>query len=245
MRRIRISIVLLSAFLLISGCSLSQMPEEQVLLPLETTFISYEDAASMIQNQQDDTLLKTFVETLEVGCPSPQPYMSKEELMLTAPEMLNYKTAAELNSAQLVQFLYLFINMQHTQGQNSYEVLAERWFQTWEESDTTTSGCFVIPIDDVRAILDHHLSGYVLNTDDIPSYHAETDSIYLPTISGLGGNRWLRIAEKSADDESQTIYLTIERCSENYEEVIDTRDYTVCLADSSCIYTSIVTRESN
>lgn len=245
MRRIWISIVLLSAILLISGCTPSEPPATQVLPPLETTFISYEEAASMVQNHQDDALLKTFVETLEIGCPSPQPYMSEEELLLTAPEMLNYKTAAELNSAQLVQFLYLFINMQHTTGLNTYEALTERWFQTLAETDSATGGCFVIPMDDVCAILDHHLSGYALNTEDIPSYHTETDSIHLPTISGLGGNRWLRIAEKSTDDKSKTIYLTVERCSENYEEVIDTREYTICLADGSCIYTSIVTRESN
>lgn len=102
MRRIWINIVLLSVILLISGCILSQMPAEQVLFPFETTFISYEEAAS-----------------------------------------------------------------------------------------------------------------------------------------------WLRIAEKFTDDKSKTLYLTVERCGENYEEVIDTREYTICLADGSCIYTSIVTRESN
>lgn len=208
---------------------LEEMPSWSLDLP------SYDDARSLWLSGRSNQLLSSFVSTLELGCTEAH------------ASVLDFPDSMLLSSEDLSWLFLLLLNQQKNNGWYLGPSYEERWFEPQENLPEDSpyrlqGGWYDIPVSEFQSMLQCWLPAVNLEPESLSNYIPEEDVLRFSTISGLGGDVFLELADVYFYDDNQIMSLVVNRYADEEKTQLElVRYYTVQFDSGLAKYTSILT----
>lgn len=208
---------------------LEEMPSWSLDLP------SYDDARALWLSGRSNQLLSSFVSTLELGCTEAH------------ASVLDFPDSMLLSSEDLSWLFILLLNQQKNNGWYLGPSYEERWFESQEDLPEDSpyrlqGGWYDIPVSEFQSMLQCWLPAVNLEPESLSNYIPEEDVLRFSTISGLGGDVFLELADVYFYDDNQIMSLAVNRYADEEKTQLElVRYYTVQFDSGLAKYTSILT----
>lgn len=208
---------------------LEELPSWSLDLP------SYDDARALWLSGRSNQLLSSFVSTLELGCTEAH------------ASVLDFPDSMLLSSEDLSWLFILLLNQQKNNGWYLGPSYEERWFEPQEDLPEDSpyrlqGGWYDIPVSEFQSMLQCWLPAVNLEPDSLSNYIPEEDVLRFSTISGLGGDVFLELADVYFYDENKIMSLAVNRYADEEKTQLElVRYYTVQFDSGLAKYTSILT----
>lgn len=208
---------------------LEEMPSWSLDLP------SYDDARALWLSGRSNQLLSSFVSTLELGCTEAH------------ASVLDFPDSMLLSSEDLSWLFLLLLNQQKNNGWYLGPSYEERWFESQEDLPEDSpyrlqGGWYDIPVSEFQSMLQCWLPAVNLEPESLSNYIPEEDVLRFSTISGLGGDVFLELADVYFYDDNQIMSLVVNRYADEEKTQLElVRYYTVQFDSGLAKYTSILT----
>ena len=208
---------------------LEEMPSWSLDLP------SYDDARALWLSGRSNQLLSSFVSTLELGCTEAH------------ASVLDFPDSMLLSSEDLSWLFILLLNQQKNNGWYLGPSYEERWFESQEDLPEDSpyrlqGGWYDIPVSEFQSMLQCWLPAVNLEPESLENYIPEEDVLRFSTISGLGGDVFLELADVYFYDENKIMSLVVNRYADEEKTELElVRYYTVQFDSGLAKYTSILT----
>lgn len=208
---------------------LEEMPSWSLDLP------SYDDARALWLSGRSNQLLSSFVSTLELGCTEAH------------ASVLDFSDSMLLSSEDLSWLFLLLLSQQKNNGWYLGPSYEERWFESQEDLPEDSpyrlqGGWYDIPVSEFQSMLQCWLPAVNLEPDSLSNYIPEEDVLRFSTISGLGGDVFLELADVYFYDENKIMSLVVNRYADEEKTQLElVRYYTVQFDSGLAKYTSILT----
>lgn len=196
---------------------------------------SYDDARALWLSGRSNQLLSSFVSTLELGCTEAH------------ASVLDFPDSLVLSGEDLEWLFLLLLNQQKNNGWYTGPSYEERWFEPQENLPEDSpyrlqGGWYDIPVSEFQTMLQCWLSDVSLEPESLEHYVPEEDVLRFATISGLGGDVYLELADVYFYDEEQIMSLVVNRYADEEKTNLElVRYYTVQFDSGLAKYTSILT----
>lgn len=196
---------------------------------------SYDDARSLWLSGRSNQLLSSFVSTLELGCTEAH------------ASVLDFPDSMLLSSEDLSWLFILLLNQQKNNGWYLGPSYEERWFESQENLPEDSpyrlqGGWYDIPVSEFQSMLQCWLPEINLEPESLSNYIPEEDVLRFATISGLGGDVYLELADVYFYDENKIMSLVVNRYADAEKTNLElVRYYTVQFDSGLAKYTSILT----
>ena len=208
---------------------LEELPSWSLDLP------SYDDARALWLSDRSNQLLSSFVSTLELGCTE------------VHASVLDFADPTVLSGEDLSWLFLLLLNQQKSNGWYLGPSYEERWFEPQENLPEDSpyrlqGGWYDIPVSEFQTMLQCWLPDVNLEPESLENYIPEEDVLRYSTISGLGGDVYLELADVYFYDEEQIMSLVVNRYADAEKTELQlVRYYTVQFDSGLAKYTSILT----
>lgn len=208
---------------------LEELPSWSLDLP------SYDDARTLWLSGRSNQLLSSFVSTLELGCTEAH------------ASVLDFPDSLVLSSEDLSWLFILLLNQQKNNGWYLGPSYEERWFEPQENLPEDSpyrlqGGWYDIPVSEFQSMLQCWLPEISLEPESLENYIPEEDVLRFATISGLGGDVFLELADVYFYDDNQIMSLVVNRYADEEKTNLElVRYYTVQFDSGLAKYTSILT----
>lgn len=208
---------------------LEELPSWSLDLP------SYDDARALWLSGRSNQLLSSFVSTLELGCTEAH------------ASVLDFPDSLVLSGEDLSWLFILLLNQQKNNGWYLGPSYEERWFEPQENLPEDSpyrlqGGWYDIPVSEFQSMLQCWLPEISLEPESLENYIPEEDVLRYSTISGLGGDVFLELADVYFYDENQIMSLVVNRYADAEKTELElVRYYTVQFDSGLAKYTSILT----
>lgn len=208
---------------------LEEMPSWSLELP------SYDDARALWLSGRSNQILSSFVSTLELGCTEAH------------ASVLDFPDSMLLSSEDLSWLFILLLNQQKNNGWYLGPSYEERWFESQEDLPEDSpyrlqGGWYDIPVSEFQSMLQCWLPAVNLEPESLSNYIPEEDVLRFSTISGLGGDVFLELADVYFYDDNQIMSLAVNRYADEEKTQLElVRYYTVQFDSGLAKYTSILT----
>lgn len=196
---------------------------------------SYDDARALWLSGRSNQLLSSFVSTLELGCTEAH------------ASVLDFPDSLVLSGEDLEWLFLLLLNQQKNNGWYTGPSYEERWFEPQENLPEDSpyrlqGGWYDIPVSEFQTMLQCWLSDVSLEPESLEHYVPEEDVLRFATISGLGGDVYLELADVYFYDEEQIMSLVVNRYADEEKTNLElVRYYTVQFDSGLARYVSILT----